>query len=103
MSSTRLGSDSPVTRVPTVARALLRVVLLVGRSVCWATLLGGGITAIVVWRSAPLPPMTRHMIVTVFGITWALAFILSLILELLTAHFAIETGDERTARQRARQ
>jgi hypothetical protein len=65
------------------------------RSVVWATLAAAGITALIVWRTSPEFPMTRHIVVTWFGIMWGLCLIPSLASELLIAHLRLELGDVR--------
>jgi hypothetical protein len=65
------------------------------RSVVWATLAAAGITSLIVWRTSPEFPMTRHIVVTWFGIMWGLCLIPSLASELLIAHLRLELGDVR--------
>ena len=54
-----------------------------------------GITWLIVWRAPPEIPMTRHIVVTWFGIMWGLCLIPFLALELLTARLKLEIGDVR--------
>jgi hypothetical protein len=71
----------------------MRILLLIARSVVWATLAAGGITALIVWRTSPEFPITRHIVVTWFGIMWGLCLIPSLASELLIARLRLQLGD----------
>lgn len=73
----------------------MRFLILIARSVLWTTLAAGGITGLIVWRASPEFPITRHIVVTWFGIMWGLCLIPSLALELLTARLRLQLGDVR--------
>jgi hypothetical protein len=73
----------------------MRILILIVRSVVWAALAAAGITGLIVWRTSPEFPMTRHIVVTWFGIMWGLCLIPSLALELLTARLELQIGDVR--------
>ena len=60
------------------------------RSVCWATLLGGGLTALFVGLSAKEVQISSETVWTLFRIMWGLAFVPSLVAELLNAHLGAE-------------
>jgi len=72
---------------------MMRILLLIVRSVVWATLGAAGITALIVWRTSPGFPITRHIVGTWFGIMWGFCIIPSLAAELLAAHLRLELGD----------
>jgi multisubunit Na+/H+ antiporter MnhE subunit len=71
----------------------MRIALLVMRSAVWATLVAGGITSLIVWRTSPEMPMTRHVVATLFGIMWALCLVPSMATEFLVAHLKLELGE----------
>jgi multisubunit Na+/H+ antiporter MnhE subunit len=74
---------------------MVRILILIMRSVVWSTLGAAAITALIVWRASPEFPMTRHIVVAWFGIMWGLCLIPSLALELLTARLELQIGDVR--------
>ena len=49
----------------------------------------GVLTALIVWRTPPEIPMTRHIAVTWFGIMWGLCLIPSLASEILRARLRL--------------
>jgi hypothetical protein len=71
----------------------MRIFVLIVRSAVWAALAAGGITSLIVWRTSPEFPITRHIVVTWFGIVWCLCLIPSLASEFLVAHLKAELGD----------
>ena len=73
----------------------MRILILIARSLLWATVAAGGITGLIVWRASPEFPITRHIVVTWFGIMWGLCLIPSVASELLIAHLRLELGDVR--------
>jgi hypothetical protein len=72
---------------------MMRILGLFVRSVVWTTLAAAVITSLIVWRTPPEIPMTRHIVVTWFGIMWSLCFVPSLASELLMARLRLELGD----------
>jgi hypothetical protein len=74
---------------------MMSILLLIVRSVVWATLAAAVITSLIVWRTSPGFPITRHIVATWFGIMWGFCFMPSLAAELLAAHLRLELGDVR--------
>ena len=72
---------------------MMRVLLLLVRSIVWTTVAAGVLTALIVWRTPPEIPMTRHVAVTWFGIMWGLCLIPSLASEILMARLKLQLGD----------
>ena len=72
---------------------MMRILLLLVRSIVWTTVAAGVITSLIVWRTSPEIPMTRHIAVTWFGIMWGLCLVPSLASEILRARFRLELGD----------
>ncbi len=72
---------------------MMRILLLLVRSVVWTTVAAGVLTALIVWRTPPEIPMTRHIAVTWFGIMWGLCLIPSLASEILMARLRLQLGD----------
>ena len=64
--------------------------LLLLRSICWATLLGGGLTGLFVALSSREVQITSETVLSLFWIMWGLAFVPSLVAELLNAHLGAE-------------
>jgi len=73
----------------------MRILILIVRSVVWAALAAAGITGLIVWRTSPEFPMTRHIVLTWFGIMWGLCLVPILAVELLMARLRVELGDVR--------
>ncbi len=71
----------------------MRILALFVRAVVWTTVAAGVITSLIVWRTPPEFPMTRHIVVTWFGIMWGLCLIPSLASELLMARLRAQIGD----------
>jgi hypothetical protein len=71
----------------------MRIQTVLWRSILWATLGAAAITSIIVWRTSPELPMTRHVVATWFGIMWVLCLIPSLATEFLVARMRLELGD----------
>ena len=70
-------------------RTLARLLL---RSICWATLLGAGLTALFVGLSSKEVQITSETMLSLFRIMWGLAFVPTLVAELLNAHLGSELG-----------
>jgi uncharacterized membrane protein YccC len=71
----------------------MRILILLLRSILWATLGAAGLTLLIVWRTSPEFPMTPRIAGTWFGIMWALCLVPSLATEFLVAHLKLELGD----------
>jgi hypothetical protein len=73
----------------------MRILVLIARSAVWAALAAGVITWVIVWRTSPELPITRHIVITWFGIVWCLCLVPSLAMEVLVTHLRLELGDVR--------
>ena len=70
-------------------------VLLLLRSICWATIAAACLTAVFVWLASKEMVLSPDVRRSLFMIMWGLAFVPSLAAELLNAHLGAELGAER--------
>ena len=73
-------------------RGLRALTLLLLRSICWATVMAVGLTALFMWLASKETQMTSEVRASLFWILWGLAFVPSLVAELLNAHLGTELG-----------